>query len=432
MSSMLFKDITVLNEYGQVFEHAYVGVDGNSIDYFDTVAPEKAYGETYDGAGKMLTPGMYNAHAHSPMSLLRGRGENLPLDRWLNESIFPFEAHITDEDAYNGTMLSIAEMLRFGVVSFSDMYYNTPGRFKALMETGIKGNLDYTTVSFDQSKSYAEVKEYELNKRYFDEMYGANNGRILYDACLHAEYTTYPAIVQGLSDWAVEAGVRMQVHVSETESEVQGCIERHGMTPVAYLEKNGLFRVPTTAAHCVHLAEEDYEILARNKVFVATNPASNAKLGSGIADVEGMLKDGITVCLGTDSVASNNNLNMHKDMYLLALMQRAQKQEAVGISSQDIITIATLNGALSQGRTDCGSIQVGKKADLVVYDIDTPWMQPIESLASNFIYSAQGSDCVLTMVDGDVLYKNGEYMTLDIERVLHDTKQSRLDILAKM
>ncbi|MGN0301794.1 MAG: amidohydrolase family protein [Anaerotardibacter sp.] len=430
--SFLFSDITVMDEYGKEYKNAYVGVTDGVIDYFDTIPPQKTYERTYKGAGKMVMPGKYNAHAHAPMSLLRGRGENLPLDRWLNEAIFPFEAFITDKESYTASLLSIAEMLRFGVVSFSDMHYNSAARAQAVLDSGIKANIDYTLIAFDKDVPYEKMEAYKVNNYCLKEFHGANNGRLLYDASVHAEYTTHPQIVKDVSNWALENNLRVQVHVSETASEFADCKERHGLTPVAYFEKMGLFRVPCTAAHCVYLEEQDYEILARNKVFVALNPASNAKLGSGIADVEGMLKAGINVCLGTDGVASNNNLNMHEDMYLLALMQRAQKRNPVGITSGDIITIATRNGARSQGRDDCGSIKVGNKADLVVYNLNTPWMQPIENLASGFVYSAQGSDVCLTMVDGDVLYEDGEYKTIDVERLIFEVNQIRDSIVDKM
>ena len=190
--------------------------------------------------------------------------------------------------------------------------------------------------------------------------------------------------------------------------------------------------MPTTAAHGVWLTDNDRAILADKGVFVATCPASNAKLGSGIAQVKAMLDAGITVALGTDGVASNNNHNMFKDMYLLALMERAEQRTPLGLSAADIIRIATLNGALSQGRSDCGAITVGNKADLVVLNADTPWMRPADDLAGALIYSAQGSDVVLTMVDGEVLYKDGEFTTIDVEQALAEVGASRKRILDQL
>lgn len=201
---------------------------------------------------------------------------------------------------------------------------------------------------------------------------------------------------------------------------------------MAYLKKCGLFDVPTTAAHCVWLDDDDYRILSESNVFVATCPASNAKLGSGIADVLAMKKAGIVVSLGTDGVASNNNHNMFKDLYLLALMQRAKDSNPRGLSSSELIEIATRSGAFSQGRDDCGMIQVGARADLIVLDIDTPWMTPVDSMSSNLVYSAEGSDVVLTMVDGSVLYKEGDYLSIDIERMKYEVIRSREAIVSKL
>lgn len=446
MSSVLFKDIDLINANGAHTPHAYVGVRDGVIDYVgkldpltnpgrmtDAQASACSYEEIYDGRGKVLMPGLYNAHSHVPMTLLRGLGENMPLDRWLNEAIFPFEALITDNDAYYATLAGIAEMLRFGVVSFTDMYYYSEARAKAILESGAKCNLGHSVLDFDPDLSYEDIPEAAKNEELFKECHGAGKGRLLIDFNLHAEYTSTQKVVEGLAQAAKEAGVRMQVHVAETASEVQGCKERrNGRTPVEYLADCGLFDVPTTAAHCVWLTDNDCRILAEKNVFVATCPASNAKLGSGVAEVSAMRDAGITLALGTDGVASNNSHNMFKDMYLLALMERAHKSTPLGLSSADIIQIVTRNGALSQGREDCGDIVPGYKADLVVLNANTPWMVPADDLTGALLYSAQGSDVELTMVDGVVLYNKGEFPTIDIERALHEVTKSRKRILSQL
>ena len=432
MGSLLFEDISVVDGAGALTEHAYVGVRDGRIDYVGGAAPQGAYDERYAGAGKVLMPGLYNAHSHVPMTLLRGRGENLPLDRWLNESIFPFEALISDEDAYWATLLGIAEMARFGVVAFSDMYYHSDARAKAVLESGIKCNLGHSVLCFDDS-AYEDLPAAAVNRHLVEELHGAGDGRLLVDYNLHAEYTSTERVARGLADAAREAHVRMQVHVSETASEVEACKERHGgLTPVAYLAECGLFDVPTTAAHCVWLEGDDAEILADRGVYVATNPASNAKLGSGIADVAGLQRAGVTLCLGTDGVASNNNHNMFQDLYLLALMQRAGDHTPFGLSAPELIGIATRNGALSQGREDCGDIKAGNRADLIVLDADCPWMEPAGDVVNNLIYAAQGSDVVLTMVDGQVIYRDGAYPTIDVERAISETRAARAAIEAQL
>ena len=429
---MLFSDIGFVTDEFTYQEHAYVGVADGRIAYVGTERPVQDFGEVYDGRGKVLMPGMVNAHSHAPMTLMRGYAENLALDDWLNIMIFPFEAQMTDEDVYPATKLAIAEMLRFGTTSFSDMYYFNDARSRAILETGIKCNLCHTIVNFDGTP-YEDLDDAELNRRLVREYHGGNNGRLLIDMGLHAEYTSNPTTVQTFAQATREMGLRMQVHVSETSKEVAECKERHdGCTPVRYLSDMGLFDSPTTAAHCVWLEGDDYAILAEKGVTVASNPVSNAKLGSGIADLPGLQKAGVRVAIGTDGVASNNNLNMFKDMTMLGLAARARWCSPVGVSASELLQMATLNGALSQGRRDTGSIAEGKRADLIVLDVDVPWMQPVSDMLTNLVYSAQGSDVVLTMVDGQVLYRDGEWPTIDVERVSFETAEARKRVLSRI
>lgn len=433
MSSMLFADIDLVTEQGLHTPHAYVGVKDDRIDYVGTTKPGAMYESVYSGQGKVLMPALYNAHSHLPMVLMRGCGENLPLDRWLNEAIFPLEEHLTEDYSYAAMLLGIAESLRFGVVSFTDMYYNSGARAQAALESGVKLNVGHSILNSDENAHFHDLPEYSLDKQLIRHYNEAGNGRIKVDFNLHAEYTSTRPIAEEVACAAKEAGLRIQVHASETKDEVVGCKERHnGMTPIAYLADCGILDVPATLAHCVWLEPNDYQILAEKGAFVATCPASNAKLGSGIADVLGLRKAGITVALGTDGVASNNNHNMFKDMYLLAMMQRAQLCTPVALSAAEIVEITTRNGALSQGRSDCGYIAPGAKADLIVIDIDTPWFQPVDNLVSNVVYSAQGSDVVLTMVDGSVLYRDGEYMTIDVERAIADTTAARKAMMSQI
>lgn len=432
-TSMLFSDIDVVNEQGIHTPHAFVGVTGDRIDYVGTSAPVQRYDSLYNGQGKVLMPALYNAHSHLPMVLMRGLGENLPLDRWLNEAIFPIEEHLTEDYSYAAMLLGIAESIRFGVVSFTDMYYHSGARARAAIDSGVKLNVGHSILNSEEGLHFHDLPEYSLDKRLIRDYNEAANGRIKVDFNLHAEYTSTRPIAEEVAQAAKEAGLRIQVHASETKDEVEGCKERHeGMTPIEYLADCGILDVPATLAHCVWLEENDYRILADKGAFVATCPASNAKLGSGIADVLGMRQAGVTVALGTDGVASNNNHNMFKDMYLLAMMQRAQLCTPVALSAAEIIEIATRNGALSQGRDDSGQIKEGAKADLLVLDIDTPWFQPVDNLVSNIVYSAQGSDVVLTMADGEVLYRDGEYTTIDIEKAIADTCAASKAMMAKI
>ena len=287
---MLFKKITILDEELNVKEDQYVGVSGERIEYIGAEPPEKDYGESYDGKGKLLMPGFYNGHAHSPMSLMRGYGENLALQDWLGTRIFPFEDKLNPDAVYWGTLLCMAESLRFGIVSTTDMYYFVSDIARAVADSGAKNNISRALVNFDGSEfdSMESVREMKDAVR---TLHGTENGRILIDASLHAEYTSDEKTARALAQYAKENGLRMHVHVSETRSEHEECKGRHGgKTPVQYLSDCGIFDVPSIAAHCVHIEGEDYDILKEKGVTVATNPVSNMKLASGIADIPGILK----------------------------------------------------------------------------------------------------------------------------------------------
>ncbi len=416
---MLFEDIAILDEDFNYQEHMWVGVLNDRIDYIGSSAPADAakYGEVYAGAGRLMMPGMYNAHAHAPMTLLRGYAENLPLQAWLNDTVWPFEAKMTAEDNYWATLLSCAEMARYGCVSFSDMYYHTPERARAVEESGLKANLCTSPLAFEpkpiqEYPCFAEMQDGIANYN------GAANGRIKFDACIHAEYTNNDVTCASVVEWAKENGVCMQVHVSETKSEVEDCRGRHdGKSPVQWLDSLGAFDVPFVADHCVWVDDEDIAILAKKGVSVAHNPASNMKLASGFAPIAKMFDAGVNVCIGTDGMASNNNHDMFQDMYLMALLSKGYELDPAIITPKQVLSAATVNGAKSQGRTDCGLIKQGYKADLCVLDVTGASWCPMINPIVNVVYAGHGTDVVLTMCDGEVVYKDGEFPRIDIEAV---------------
>lgn len=413
---MLFEKITVLSEdFASVKAGQYVGVRDGRIAYLGGTPPEGDWGERFDGRHALIMPGCVNAHSHAPMVLLRGYAENLPLQRWLNERVFPFEDLMSDESMYAGTLLAAAEMLRFGVCSFTDMYMRIPAMARAILESGMKCNLCRGLTVFDGAE-YQSLSNYTDNIQFLKELHGAGDGRLKIDFCIHGEYTSHPGVVAALAAHAKEAGVRVHVHVSETQSEVEGCKERHGKTPVRYFYDLGLFDQPTTAAHCVWLDDEDFSLLKEKDVTVAACPVSNMKLASGFADVPRMLESGIRVALGTDGAASNNNLNLMKDLFLFATLYKGRSGDPTVVTPAQALTAATRSGWQSQGR-EGGILREGAPADLTVLNIDTPWMVPATDIVSNLVFAAQGSDVRLTMVDGKVLYRDGEYPTIDIEKV---------------
>jgi 5-methylthioadenosine/S-adenosylhomocysteine deaminase len=258
------------------------------------------------------------------------------------------------------------------------------------------------------------------------------NGKIKIDMSLHAEYTNSEQTARELAEITQQTGTGMHVHVSETKKEVMECRKRHGKTPVRFLADLGLFDTRTIAAHCVWLDDEDYEILKEKGVFGAVNPVSNLKLASGVANVPEMQKRGIDICIGTDSVTSNNSLDFLEEMKIFAIASKMYYCDPSVINADDVLRAATLSGAECQGRTDTGRLKAGLKADLVVLDISGPNMHPLHSLKNNILYSAGSGDVLMTMVDGKVLYENGEYTNIDIEKVIYETERLNAKILSEL
>lgn len=415
---MLFSHIAVINDQFAYEPDRWVGTVGDRIEYVGAEPPADAgrFGEAFDGAGRLLIPAFYNAHAHAPMTLLRGYAENLPLQQWLNDSVWPFEAKMTPEDNYWATLLACAEMARYGVVGFSDMYYATRERARAVAESGLKANLCEGLIAFED-KPYRDYPIYQLNEELIPELHGSAAGRIKIDYNIHAEYTSQPQVCADIAELAKEKGLRIHLHASETKLEHEECKQRHGgLTPMRYFESLGVLDVPVTAAHCVWVDEGDREIMKKKGVFVAANPASNMKLGSGFAPIPEMLSQGIHVCLGTDGVASNNNHDIMQDLYLLALVYKGASLDPTVVSPAEALRCATREGALSQGRDDCGLVKEGFKADLAVLDVTGPSWCPATDPVCNLVFAGHGSDVVLTMSDGRVVYRDGAWPTIDLER----------------
>lgn len=432
---MLFERIAIVDENFDYQEDMYVGISGNLITYISKEAPSDAlrehYYQTYDGKGKVLMPGFVNAHGHSPMSLMRGYGENLPLQRWLNELVFPFEDQLDGEAVYNGTLLSMAESIRYGITSTSDMYFWVDDMVRAITTSGAKANIARAVTHFGgdvyQLPSFIEQRDSILMYHGFDE------GRILIDASVHAEYTNSDESVKAVVEQCREHDLIMHIHLSETENEVNECIERRGgKTPVEYFDSLGLFDGPVLAAHSVWLTDNDYQILKSKNVTVASNPISNLKLVSGICDVKKLMDNGIRVAIGTDSSTSNNSLDFFEEIKTFALLAKLKSGDPAFMTPKQALYAATRAGALAQGRKTSGLIKEGYRADLIVVDTDVPNMQPSHNMLNNLVYSACGKDVCLTMVDGRVLYQDGEYKTIDIEKVMYDTNAAKDRIIAKL
>ena len=410
-------------------KNGYLGIDGDKIDYIGGEAPTAAYDEVKDMTHRLLLPGLVNGHTHTGMSLLRGLGSDLPLQQWLFDTVFPVEDRLTDEDLRIGMELSLLEMIASGTTSFTDMYMGALYTAKAVVDAGMKANLCRPLQSFDPDEEPMTCRRMKEMLALYDRWNGAGDGRIAVDFSVHAEYTCTERMVRAAAEEAQKRGAGLHIHLSETEAEQQNCIDKYGLTPARWFDQLGAFGGRAYAAHGVWLTAEDRALLRERGVTVVHCPESNLKLGSGVADVPAMVREGMALALGTDGAASNNNLNMFEEMHLCALLHKGVQRDPTLLPLQEVLKMATVNGTRLQGRTDTGVLAVGKKADVVAVDMDRPHLTPCIDPLSNLLYAAQGSDVTMTMVDGRVLYENGEHLTLDRERILHEAQQAAKRLL---
>ena len=419
----LIRNVKLLGEYGFDDKIVSVIVENGKYSYIGEAEPRIAVDEVIDGKGNLLIPAFYNTHCHAAMTLFRGYGEDLPLDRWLNEKIFPAEDRLTNKSVNVATKLAIAEMLANGIASFSDMYMFMDEVANAALETGIKANISRSIVSFAESDNITKDSRFLESVQLVKDYDGAGDGRIKVDMSLHAEYTNTEQMSRFVAEYTKENNLGMQVHISETEKEHSECMERRGgRTPIEFFNDCGLLDSRTTAAHCVYLTDNDMDIIKEKNVSVAHNPVSNLKLGSGVMQLRKMLDKGINVTLGTDGVASNNNLDILKELQYAVLLGKGISRSPESVKAEEMFALATLNGAIAQGRFDCGSIKLGNKADAVLVNLDSVNNIPSYDLYTTIAYSAKSSDVLMTMVDGKVLYKDGEYKTIDIEKLKFEAK----------
>ncbi len=410
-------DILTLEQGGwRTWKNAYLGVDGDTICYLSETAPLERYDEEKNLSGKLVLPGLINCHCHSPMVFLRGLGSDLNLQDWLFQYIFPTEAKWTDAGVRAASELSLLEMIACGITSFSDMYYHCDEIVGAAIEAGIKLNVCRSTQG-RPDLPFAENTDCKEGVALFDRWDGAANGRIKVDLCIHAEYTNTPDTMRAYAAVCKEKGTRLHLHLSETRSEQEACIQKYGMTPAFLMDSLGVFDNPVLAAHCVWVTDEDIELMKARGVSPVHCPSSNMKIGSGFAPVQKMLDRGLNVTLGTDGAASNNNLNMFEELHLAAIIHNGYLNDPTVMKPADLLKMATVNGAKAQGRGDTGELRVGKKADLIAIDFDKPHLIPALDYPAMLAYAVQDSDVCLNMVDGRILYENGEYKTLDAEKI---------------
>ncbi|HBS58886.1 MAG: amidohydrolase [Bacillota bacterium] len=368
-----------------------------------------------DAAGKAVLPGLVNTHTHAAMTLLRSYADDLQLMDWLENKIWPAEAKLTAEDVYWGTMLANLEMIKSGTTTFADMYFFMPEVAKAVEECGLRAVLSRGMVGVAPNATQALAE----SRSFIETWHNQAGGRITVQLGPHAPYTCPPDYLAKVMELATAYKVGIHIHLAETRHEVETCLKDYGKTPIKLMHDLGLFKHQVLAAHCVHLSDEEIDILAANKAGIAHNPGSNMKLASGVAPVARLLAKGVTVGLGTDGAASNNNLDMMEEVRLAALLQKVHTADPTLIPAMQALQMATVLGAKALGlHEQIGTLAPGKRADLIIFNLKAPHLTPKHDLASLLVYAASAADIETVMIDGKIVMENRQLLTLDEEKIM--------------
>ena len=392
-----------------VIENCWMILPGHKVGYGDLEIEGERISNitlrnqaTEKSNNRLVLPGLVNCHGHTAMTLVRGLGGGLPLQRWLEEAIFPVEAKMRPEDVYAGTAWGVREMLAGGTTSVADMYDFPGDCARAFAEGGMKARVCRVGLGFVPGRLNDCI---EFTRSFNSSLAPHPSSLVSADLCIHSEYLTDEAFCRGLAEANKELKRPLHVHVSETEKEHNECIARHGKTPIAYLAETGLLDHGGYAAHCVWCTDDDFRIMAEKGVSLIHNPTSNMKLGSGFARVPRAMELGVNVALGTDGCASNDNLDLFEEMHIASLIHKGLSKDPTVLSAWDVVDMATVNGAKALGLSDTGEIAVGKKADLCVVDLDKPHLTPCLDIPNLVVNSMHASDVAETWVDGKRVYK---------------------------
>lgn len=419
-----------MDETGAILDNAYVVVEGDKIVSVGTSRPEGPFDQEMDCNGNVLMPGLVNAHTHIPMTLLRGYGGGCDLQTWLHQWIFPAEAKLDPRAVAAGTGLGLAEMIASGITTIADMYMHTPTIAQTILEAGISANLSVGGVYFGSPDDFSPdtCGDCQNQIRLTELWHNAGNGQIQVDASIHGEYTSNAPLWQWMADYAQKKDLGIHVHVSETTAEHQGSLDRNGKTPIQTLDQYGVWNNRAIAAHCVWTTEEDWAIMAKKGVSCVHNPVSNLKLGSGVAPIPAMRKAGVNIALGTDGASSNNATDMFGEMKFAATIHTGVNLDPLAIQPMDVLRMATCDGAKALGRKT-GQIKAGYTADLILVDFHRPNLTPCHSVADNLVYSATGRDVVMNMARGNIIYKDGVFFTLDLDKIQYEVKNYALPLI---
>ena len=421
----LISNVTVvtMNERMEILFGAYLGITEGKISYIGKKAPEEQPATIVDGTGMVAIPGLINCHTHLATTALRSFLDDAPSSEML-EQLLQKEAKMDNRCAKASALLGIAECLRFGITSVSDLYYYPDAVAEAAAETGIKANVALSAYRFvDSSEEFDFETDPQCKEvcRVADKWHGYDNGRIRVDAGIYAEYTSNYQLWEGLADYALEKGLGMQLHLAQTEEEVESCLDRSGLGPAELLGCHRVLNVPVTAAGCNRLTEEDRAILGKKKATAAVTPLADAKAGLSAAAISNCVKAGMNVALGTGGAVECGNLDMFEVMRAAALSERVAGGDAAKMPASAVLMMATVCGARAQRRAEnTGMLKEGMDADIVLVDFSAPHLMPCHNVLNGLVFGAKGGDVAMTMVRGQILYQNGRFPTIDLKAVVEE------------
>ena len=398
----LFKNAQILTMIDDIIINADLVVDNNLIAYIGKES--SSYGpfdKVIDCNKNLLMPGFKNAHAHSAMVFLRGKADDVTLQDWLFKIVFPREEHLQPSDIYYLNKVAYLEYLSSGITACFDHYFYPLEGAKAAEEMGMR-----TLLLATYDEKYMRGEGLKTNYHRFNDN---KDGLVKYAIGFHAEYTTNEELLEGSKEVINDLKCPFFTHIAETKKEVEECVKRHGKTPAKYLYDEGLFKYGGGGFHCIYLTDEEVKIFKENNLYIISCPGSNLKLASGIAPLTYYLNNGINIALGTDGPASNNSLDMFKEMYLAATLQKVTNNDAKSIPAFEILKMATVNAAKAMGLDNADVLAVDKYADIIMIDLHKPNMQPINNIVTNLVYAGSKDNVILTMINGKVLYQNGQY-----------------------
>lgn len=416
-------DVITLDEHGTISRATNILIEGARIKQIGPVQGAPQADEVIDGTGYVALPGFFNAHCHTPMTFERGWAEDLPFPRWLNEKIWVAESALTPEDVYWGAALAACEMIRGGTVGFNDHYFYMNRVAEVVEQSGMKAMLAWCTFGIGDDKEIGPGAEAQI--AFSREWQNAAGGRI--HTCLgpHSPYVCPPEFLAQMVDLAGQYNMAIHLHVAESQEQVNNSRQRHGMTPVEQLDRLGVFEHPTIAAHCLALTVEDRAILARKGVFIPRAPITYMKLAMPIrTSVAELQAAGITrITVGTDGPASNADMDMLAAIRQLVLMEKYSREDPEAMPGDSALRMATQNGALALGFGESGVLAEGRLADLILVDFNRPHLRPRHNLIANLVHSAKGADVTHVIVDGQLLMRDRELLTLDEERILYEAER---------